>query len=427
VQVNLSCLNSANFPSRQLRRKSSISISLLAIVAAFAATMVVVAPLQAETWTDNTGSFQVEADFLGIRGNDVYLRNESGVTLKVPLDRLNAASQQLARQLAAAQHPAPAAGTDTPDAAATALMQQIEAGNLGAVWDALPASYQSDVNDLVHTFAENMDAQLWSAGATLAQKAARVLKEKKEFAITALMANVPVPVERATIETAWDPLADVLMTLVNSEIADLEKLKDIDVGVFLNSTGKTIADKLAVLAQVAEAQEFSPDQFPAVEVPEMPMPNLAKAKITTLRMDGDTATIRIDDGEKVEDHEVVRVEGKWLPKEMADGWASGIAEAKTAFTTQMPQQIAEGKMMIMMLMTPFQQVLDQLLATETQEQFDQVLQEFQQQMQPPGEEGAPGGEGVPGPAADPFDTPPDGGQADPFGGAPAAGNDPFGN
>jgi hypothetical protein len=279
------------------------------------------------------------------------------------------------------------------------------------------------VNDLVQTFAENMDAQIWNGGAALVQKAARVLKDKKEFAIAALMANLPAPIEQATIETAWDPLADVLVTLVNSEIADLEKLKEIDVGVFLNSTGRSLADKLAVLADTLDEESLSPDQFPAVEVPEMPMPNLAKVQITTVQIDGDTATIRIDDGEKVEDHEVVRVDGKWLPKEMVDEWAQWTADAKTALTTAMPQQLQESKMFITMMMTPFQQVLDKLLAAQTQEEFNQVLQEFQQQMQPPGEGGPP----VPG--GDPFGAPPGGGQPDPFGAPPADGasEDPFGN
>jgi hypothetical protein len=376
----------------------------------------------AETWTDASGAYQVEAEFLGIRGTDVYLKNMNGVTLKVPMAKLSAASQQLARQLAAAQRPAPPAGAaDTPDAAANALLKEIEAGNLRAVWDALPASYQSDVNDIVHTFAENMDAELWNSGATFAQKAVRVLKEKKSFVIASLMANAPVPANQATIDSNWDPVVDVLATLVNSEIADLQKLKTMDIGAFLNGTGRSIATQLAAIAKAAEAEGLSPDQFPGVPVDEMPMPNLSKAKITTVQSDGDTATIRIDDGEKVEEHEVVRVDGKWLPKEMVDGWPEAMAQAKLALTTNMPGALQQGKILILPMMQQLEIVLDQLLAAETQEAFDQVVKETMEQMMPRGGEGGP----MPPGGGDPFGAPPAGG-ADPFGAPPAGNADPFG-
>jgi len=87
--------------ARAIRRGSAVLS--LAAVALFA----FVTPAMAEVWKDRTGQFQVEAEFLGIRGTDVYLKKPNGVTIKVPLDRLSAESQQRARQLA--MPPAPAA------------------------------------------------------------------------------------------------------------------------------------------------------------------------------------------------------------------------------------------------------------------------------------------------------------------------------
>lgn len=358
----------------------------------------------AETWSDSSGQFKVEAEFLGLKANKVYLKKESGVVIAVPLDRLSAESQQLARQLAA---PAPTAG-DTPDGTVRAWMTGIEQGNLKVVWDSLPPSYQSDVNDLVHTFAENMDAQVWNAGAGIVKKGVRILKEKKQF-ILAHPGMQQVPVDADTISKNWDPIVDLLDTIVNSELTDLEKLKTLDVGVFLSGTGKTIVDKIMAVASALEDEEFSLTDFPGVEVDASGLAGFQSAKVSLLNSDGDTATVRIEkeDGE-VEDTQMVRVEGKWLPKEMVDEWATGIADAKTALTTEMAEQLKQGKQQVLAPMTMVGMVLDGILATQTQEEFNQAVDNIMKMANPGG---GPGG----------------GGGADPFGGGGGAAADPFGS
>ena len=55
--------------------------------------------MPAETWTDNTGNFEVNAEFVGITEDKVILRKSTGKTVAVPLNRLSAASRTLALQL----------------------------------------------------------------------------------------------------------------------------------------------------------------------------------------------------------------------------------------------------------------------------------------------------------------------------------------
>jgi hypothetical protein len=345
----------------------------------------------------------VEAEFLGLRANLVYLKKENGVIIKVPLDRLSAESQQLARQLAA---PAPAAA-DAADGAIRNVITGLEQGNLRAAWDALPATYQSDVNDVVHTFAENMDVEVWTAGTGIGKKAVRILKEKKQFIfghpiLGALLLKAKEP---------WDPLVDVLDTIVNSELTDLEKLKTIDVGTFLSGSGKAIVDKMMAVASAMEGQDFTMPDFPGVEVDAAGLAGLQSDKVSLVSADGDTATVRIEkqDGE-VEDHQMVRVEGKWLPKEWVDGWAAEIAEAKTALSTEMGAQLKQDKQQLLATMAEFEKILDGILEAGTQQEFNQVINGILQGLQR-------GGGG-----ANPF-----GGGADPFGGATEEAADPFGS
>ncbi|MBC8876760.1 MAG: hypothetical protein H8E44_45610 [Planctomycetes bacterium] len=366
-----------------------------------------------ETWSDSTGKFQVEAQFLGIKANKVYLKKDNGVVIAVPLDRLSAASQQLAQQLAA---PAPGAA-DSPDGTIRTVMTELEQGNVRVVWDALPPSYQSDVNDLVHTFADNMDAELWNAGAGLVKKVVRILKEKKQF-ILAHPAVAEAPVDADTITANWDTVVDLLDTIVNSEITDLEKLKTIDVGAFLSGSGKSIGDKVMAVAQALEGQDFSMAEFPGVEVDAAGLAKLKDAKISTLSVDGDTATVRIEkEGGEVEDIQMVHVEGKWLPKEMVDGWATGIGEAKAAMTAAMGEELKKNKQQVLMPMRMVGMVLDGILATQTQEEFNDAIDGIKGMLTPEMEEG--GGD------VDPFGG---GGGADPFGGGATeeAAADPFG-
>ncbi len=389
--------------------------AVLAVAAATLLTTLAV-PAGAEIWKDATGQFQVEAEFLGIRGQDVYLKKTNGVTIKVPLALLNAESQQLARQLAmpAAPAAAPGAAADTPDAAARALVASMEAGNLRAIWDALPSSYQSDVNDVVHTFAANMDAGVWKAGLGVVQKAVRVLKEKKEF-ILKQPALAQSPVDPKIAAENWDGLVEVLDTISSSELSDLEKLKTLEVGAFLDGTGQKVADQMAALAKAADEKKLTLADFPGVPVDAMPLADIANAKFSTVKIEGDTATLRVDNEGKTEDHEVVRVDGKWLPKEMVDSWPEKMQAAKDALTKDMPERLTKNKMQIMMPIQLVQGVLDQLLAAKTQQEFDQIVQQIMQTFtpQPPGAgPGAP--PGAPGPAAPPpsGDAKP---AADPFG------------
>ena len=54
-------------------------------------------------------------------------------------------------------------------------------GRFDDAFDFLPPSYQADVDQLLHSFAEKMDADLWSRSFDLLAKVAKVLKSKKKL------------------------------------------------------------------------------------------------------------------------------------------------------------------------------------------------------------------------------------------------------
>jgi len=161
------------------------------------------------------------------------------------------------------------------------------------------------------------------------------------------------------------------------------------------------------LAKAADDKKLSLTEFPGVPVDAMPLAGIGSAKFSTVKIEGDTATLRIENEDKTEDQEVVRVDGKWLPKAMVDQWSEQMQSAKTALTTQMPENLKKNKLAIVMPMQMILGVMDQLLATKTQEEFDQVIQTIMQTFAPQGP-GAPPADGAAppangaAPAANPF-------------------------
>lgn len=64
------------------------------------------------TWTDSTGAFQVDAEFLGVEDGKVKLKKTDGRVVAVPLDRLSKEDQDfVAAKTGATEKPAAAAGT----------------------------------------------------------------------------------------------------------------------------------------------------------------------------------------------------------------------------------------------------------------------------------------------------------------------------
>jgi len=74
-------------------------------------------------WTDKTGSFNVEAEFLGLVGDKVHLHKANGVKIAVPLDKLDAKNVEFIKSLVDKDHkskhlvipPPPASSRKAPE------------------------------------------------------------------------------------------------------------------------------------------------------------------------------------------------------------------------------------------------------------------------------------------------------------------------
>jgi hypothetical protein len=203
---------------------------------------------------------------------------------------------------------------DTPDGTAATVIQEINKGNPRAVWDAMPASYQKDVTDIVHSFGKQMDAEVMSETMGLLDQVVGLLGSKKELVLG--MAKEPMGKQYAMIEKNFDNILALAKSVIGSDAMDANKLASLDVGSFLGGEGAEIFGKFKAIAPMMERDN--------------PFPMLAKMSFKAGEAkDGMVPVQMMMDGkEGGRPENFKKVEERWIPAEMAEDWPKMIAEAK---------------------------------------------------------------------------------------------------
>ncbi len=230
------------------------------------------------------------------------------------------------------------------------------------LWDALPKSYRTDVEDIVHELARKMDKDLWNKGFALADKVVLVLKTKKELLLSSKMLNNS-PVNTAQLSGNWDAVVGIAEIIAKSELADLEKLKHLDMGNFLSGTGAEFMKRLDALSRLENEENAA-----------VVSRQLKSVKTTVLQSEKDTARVKIEiPGEASWEIPFVKVEGKWVPKSMADQWKVEIDRAKKSIAEWSTSLTAEEKHRTLGIMTSIDGILDQMLAAKNPQDLESAL------------------------------------------------------
>lgn len=247
----------------------------------------------------------------------------------------------------------------SPAETVNGVVAELAKGNPKAVWDAMPAQYQKDVADIIHLAAGKVDPGVMTKMQGLMGKTTNLLKTKKAFILNSPMLADAGP-ELAELEKNWDGIVGLAQTLVDSDAMKIEKLKVIDPGAFLGTTGKQIMTQIQVLAKASGEDLFA---------------KIAQAKATDKgnAENGNAIVTMSHPEERDEDVEFTKVDGKWVPADMAKDWDAQIAQAKAEIANINPEQQQQQNMQAIMMMTMVETVVDQLAVAKTQAEFDATL------------------------------------------------------
>jgi hypothetical protein len=191
------------------------------------------------------------------------------------------------------------------ETAAREYVNAMEKGSVTEVYSLLPKSYQKDVSTVVSTFGKTMDADVWIQGSAVVGSLADIGVTKPQI-VAQMIANgdtaaVPTPEAIASVVKS----AKALKALASKLTLDMLKTGDVP--------------KILTMPEFADLGCFSK----AVD------DDMAGGSIVGARqMEGGSVSVSFKDKKGVvEETELVQVEGVWVPKDMADGWNAGVADA----------------------------------------------------------------------------------------------------
>lgn len=246
---------------------------------------------------------------------------------------------------------------ETPDGVVQEVMKAVVLDDKPqALWTAMPAKYQADVKGVISEFANKMDKELWDKSFSVLGKLVKVAKDKKAIILDlAKKEGKGAPVDMEEVAKNWDSVVSLLEAIINSEIKTIDGLKKVDPETFMGTTLATI---------VKHSKTFGKASEEATEA----LAKFQKAKVTLVKTEGDKATVKLEtEGEEPKEMELVKVEGKWVPADVAKDWDKNIADLKADIGKMDFQGAGKGQFMAALGMV--EPTLDQLIAAKDDKEF----------------------------------------------------------
>jgi hypothetical protein len=249
---------------------------------------------------------------------------------------------------------------EAPDAAIQAVIREFAQGNGGILWEAMPASYQRDVNALVQLAGSKVDAELYDQSSTLLSRLGDVVQKQQAFILNSTLAQRS-KADKAQFKQALPAAVGILKTLTSSDLGTRAGLLAFDGQQFFDSTVSKIATYAHGLSKVSDDGVGLADYVAVV--------------VSVVDASDAEATLQIGLPDQVaEGARFSKVEGRWVPAQLAAEWAVEIAGAQAKLEAISVESMAANKPQVMGVLTMIDGVLTQIDAAETQAQFDQAVQ-----------------------------------------------------
>jgi len=260
--------------------------------------------------------------------------------------------------------------TSQPDGAVRALLTAFQAGEAGDIWDSLPATHHVEINELVREFAAKMDQEIWERMFAVARRIVEVLRAKQDLIVGNSDLKIP-SVNMRLFSENWDEVITVLQLLVDSELADLDKLRAFEGETFFHGTGTRFLKQLVALS---------------AKDPNDPFRKGFDATVRLVAIDGSDATIglttggtfvmtrqAIDEKPKETQMQVRRVDGVWIVADLDFGLSEMYQEARAVVAGIPDDAIRKNRGPLIKLLQTVEEDLDRIELAKTGKELAQAL------------------------------------------------------
>jgi hypothetical protein len=254
-----------------------------------------------------------------------------------------------------------------PPAAVEAVVKGLADHQPQVVWHALPTGYQSDLREVIAAFCTHMDPEIYDRAFRVLHKAVRVLKEKEDYFARSPIA-LSTPLLESSIGTHWRHDVGLLETIATSDLSSLASLRQMDPGEFLATTGH---DVMVGLEDLRLRFQHAPGLNPWEKASQ----TLRAARVEFVETGKDEGILKFhaSTNDAVKDVVLKRVEGRYVPADMAATWSNRVAQAKAGMARFSGPEFAKAKPLISLVLGALDGAMDGLLEASTQKEFDEKL------------------------------------------------------
>jgi hypothetical protein len=271
--------------------------------------------------------------------------------------------------LALSRHRAPRVIPSSPPEAVRAVVEAMADNQPRVLWDALPPSYQADIREVISVFCAQMDPEMYRRMFRILGKAVKVLKEKEDYFARSPVA-LSTPLLESSIGRHWRQDVAILEAIAGSELSSLESLRQMDPGKFLASTGHTV---MAGLEAFRVRLQSAPGPNPWEKFNQSLKQSGVQFVPTTEGRGYLKFTSSTNNPKEVA---LTRVDGRWVPTEMAVSWKEGIARAKEGMVKLGGPEFERVKPTLNLALAGLEGLVDSLGKADSQKEFDEKLKSF---------------------------------------------------
>jgi len=196
----------------------------------------------------------------------------------------------------------------------------------------LPASYVADVKALAAEVAGKLDAEVMTKATALVDRIVAVAQAKKEEIVK--MVGQFVPAE--DLPKIIDGVANLWGAMKAAKLNDIEALKNFDLVAVLGALEPVFNTTIEGLTEGSKAMINAQTE----------MIGKAAFDVVPGEKEGEILVVVKVGEQEVDKFAVVKVEDKYVPAEMAEGWKKAIEEAKAGLAAITPEAVVAVKAQI---------------------------------------------------------------------------------